>query len=160
MRIPFSKRAYRRPGELAADLAQVVAEPAALGGLALGISLEHGLREAVMLSVTGVNDARYCRAVHRKLARAAGLTDAQIEGALAGDFSEYSPRQQSALEFARQTATRNGTCTSSQWRGLVAEQGETRARAIWLTIRLMRVANLTSNAVDGLITEWTRGRLG
>jgi AhpD family alkylhydroperoxidase len=160
MRIPFSKRAYQGPGELAADLVQVVSEPAALGRLALGVSMGHGLREALMLAVTGVNDARYCRAVHRKLAKAAGLTEAQIEGALSGDYSEYSPRQQSALEFARQTAMQNGTCTSSQWRDLVAEQGEANAKAIWLTIRLMRVANLTSNAVDGLFTEWTRGRLG
>lgn len=158
MRVPFSKRMFLSVREFAGELGALVAKPRQTAAMMLGFPITPRVREALMLVVTGVNDCRYCRAVHRPLGRVTGLNSEQVAGALAGDFRAFSSELLPALKFAREWAKRNGVCTPAEWAEMIHHYGLPKSEIIMQVLRTIRFCNLSGNTVDGLINEVSRGR--
>lgn len=62
--------------------------------------------EKIMLSVTQVNDRRYCRYGHLHMALQAGVSEPEIQHLLIGDLGTFPKEESIALAFAQHTLTR------------------------------------------------------
>ena len=59
-----------------------------------------GLKELVVVAVSGINRCDYCLASHSVLAGRAGATQEEIEAARDGRYSAFDERERTALEYA------------------------------------------------------------
>lgn len=63
------------------------------------------LRELLILVTAAALGSAYQVREHRHLARLAGMSDDEIESALAGDWGQFSAEERAAMEFARVVTT-------------------------------------------------------
>lgn len=122
--------------------------------------IDSAFRERIMLAVTGVNDCRYCRFVHTRLARAAGITRSEADRILAGDFQDAPEEERGALEFARRWAERNAQEDPADKKLLIERYGQPKADQIEMCCRLIRIGNLSGNTLDSVLFKVSGGRLG
>jgi uncharacterized peroxidase-related enzyme len=64
--------------------------------------LERRIKEMIYLAVSYVNECAYCRNDHLKGARAAGLTDTEIQRIETENNQDFTPKEQAALRYARE----------------------------------------------------------
>lgn len=81
------------------------------GALSRGL-LPAGLREQIALAVAELNACDYCLSAHSALGRAAGLSDAELEGSRHGEAMD--PRARAALRFAQAVVERRGGVSDGQ----------------------------------------------
>ena len=65
-------------------------------------ALDRKLKEMVYLTVSTVNECKYCTAAHLKGARKAGLSEREIEDLRSETNQNFTPAQQTALHYARE----------------------------------------------------------
>ena len=70
------------------------------------------LREQLALAVGNAQGCRYCVAFHTQLGKRAGLSDVELDLARRGRAP--APRDEAALQFARQLAEHRGAVTDAQ----------------------------------------------
>lgn len=117
---------------------------------AAGKRLSRAFAEEIMLSVTQVNDCRYCRFAHTRLALKAGIPEEDLLKILQGSLGQSPQERVQALAFARHYAESGGRPQAGAWRSLVAFYGQETARDILATTRAIHYANLLGNTFDRL----------
>ncbi len=152
----FSRRVYTLPGFLAALLDGAAHLPE-LARAARGGRVSRAQAEKIMLAVTQVNNCRYCRLGHSYAASRAGVSRAEIESLLAGDWSPFPAQETAALAFARHYAESEEQPDPAAWEALVAACGPAQARDALAYMRMITIGNLLGNTFDALLSR-LRGR--
>lgn len=112
------------------------------------------LREKVMLSVTGVNDCRYCTFVHSNLARLLGVTDEQVKDILRHETVIEIPKEErAAIEFAQHYAQTKKSPDADKVDALFKAYGEKKAREIILYLDSIYFSNLSGNTFDAFLSR-------
>lgn len=116
-----------------------------------GGRVDRRFAERLMLAVTQVNECRYCRAYHSRMAREAGLGEAELSGLLAGDFAGAPPEQRLALVFAQGYAESHEQVDPAEWARLEAAYGPQAARDILAYLRVITMGNLLGNTWEAVL---------
>ncbi len=66
----------------------------------IGRTLERRLYELVYIRVSMINACRYCLQHHLASSKRAGVTPEDWQSLKSGDYSKFSPQEQTALKFA------------------------------------------------------------
>ena len=113
-----------------------------------------------MLTVTAVNQCRYCAYGHTRLALRAGVPREEIHFLLGGAIRDVPAREIPALLYARHWAERDARPDPEARHTLEQTYGPETAAAIDVVLRAIRIGNLTGSAFDALLCRASRGRFG
>lgn len=114
-----------------------------------------------MLTVTAVNQCRYCRDFHYLMAARAGIKLEEAYDINNGKDCDTTPEnQRPALEYARQWALDGGDFKANAMQKLSEHYDESTITAIELAIRGIWIGNLSGNTWDYWLYRLTFGRLG
>jgi AhpD family alkylhydroperoxidase len=155
----FPKRFYHNPIHFLQDLAYILTNAARTRALVRG-SISPTFRERLMMAVTSVNEYRYCAHFHAQVALVSGISRAEIEQILDGEFSRAPEREIPALLYAQHWAETNAQPDPAVRAKFVATYGDDTARAIEYVLRMIRVGNLLGNTFDYVLYRLSFGRLG
>lgn len=156
----FKRRRYRSVGSLLRDLSAILTRAkAALETIHAG-RLSASFRERLMLTVTSVNECRYCARFHSAQARLAGLGAFEVSSLLGGTVGGAPPEEVPALLYALHWAERDGLPDEAMREQLFEFYGEHEAKAIELALVLIRSGNLLGNSWDYLLYRLSFGRWG
>jgi len=120
-----------------------------------GKVIDKGFSERVMLAVTQVNGCRYCSYFHTGEALKNGMSKAEVEALLNGEFGDAPTDELVALLFAQHYAETVGTPDHDAWQQVVNTYGPEKAKAILTAIRVIMVGNLHGNMIDALRSRLT-----
>lgn len=123
-------------------------------------SISAAFRERLILTVTVVNQCRYCAYGHTRLALRAGVPREEIEFLLGGAIRDLPEREFPALVYARHWAESDACPDPEAKHTLEQTYGPETAAAIDVVLRAIRIGNLTGNAFDALLCRASRGRFG
>lgn len=113
-----------------------------------------------MLTVTEVNGCRYCEYAHAKWALAAGVRPADVEALAVGQLDGCPPEEIPALLYAQHWAETNARPASEARQRVLETYGQAKLEGIELSMRMIRVGNLTGNTWDYLMYRASLGRWG
>ena len=113
-----------------------------------------------MLTVTEVNGCRYCEFAHARMALAAGVTRADVEALAVGQLDGCPPDEIPALLYAQHWAETGARPDPEARRRVLETYGQAKTEAIELSMRMIRVGNLTGNTWDYLMYRVSFGRWG
>jgi AhpD family alkylhydroperoxidase len=156
----YQRRFYHRPSELAHDLRALLRERSGIRALKSGALIDRAFQERVMLTVTEVNGCRYCAYAHSRIALAAGVAQADVDALAGGDLQGSPPEQIPALLYAQHWAETDGRPDPEARQTVLETYGPAKTEAIELSMRMIRVGNLTGNAWDHLTYRVSFGHLG
>ncbi len=156
----FRRRTYRRWGQLWSDLRFLARRRSIVLGLLRGKPISPAFRERLMLTVTAVNDCRYCAHLHSRLALRAGLSPEDSERLLGGTVEPSPVEERVALQYARHWAERDALPDPDARARLVEVYCGLGAEQIEVVLHLIRLGNLTGNTWDFLLYRLSGGRLG
>ena len=156
----FDRRTYRNPAALAKDLARVLAKSGQVVRLMRGQSIDPAFRERLMLTVTAVNQCRYCTYEHARQALVAGVRFEEVEALSNGILDECPPAELPALLYARHWAETDGDPDLEARRHLLQLYGDETAQAVELALTVIRMGNLGGNTLDHILYRISFGRLG
>lgn len=145
-----SRRFYRSPAALLADLRVLLSRPAILRSAAQG-AVDMAFRERLMLVVTAVNRCPYCSYAHSRQALLNGISEQEIE-LLQNLAFEGSPAHEiPALLYAQHWAERDGSPEPVVRQRVMDLYDQPTFHKIELVLRLIRMANLVGNAFHHLV---------
>ncbi len=156
----FPKRTYSGIGDMARDLAWPLRNRQQLRQALRGGLVSPQFRERLMMSITAVNQCRYCSYYHAQESLRAGLPPEEVRQLLDGDISHAPDDELPALLYAQHWAERNGRPDPAARHKLLDAYGPERAAAIETVLRMIRTGNLLGNSTDWLLFKLTLGRLG
>ena len=156
----YQRRFYYRPSELAHDLRALLRERSGIKALKSGAPIDRAFKERLMLTVTEANRCRYCAYAHARIALAAGVTRADVDALAGGDFRGSPPEQIPALLYAQHWAETDGRPDPEARQRVLETYGQAKTEAIELSMRMIRVGNLTGNTWDHLIYRVSFGHWG
>ncbi len=113
-----------------------------------------------MLTVTEVNGCRYCEYAHARMALAAGVTRADVEALGVGRLDGCPPEEIPALLYAQHWAEMGAEPEPEARQRVLETYGQAKTEAIELSMRMIRVGNLTGNTWDYLMYRASFGRWG
>ncbi|MBL6974931.1 MAG: carboxymuconolactone decarboxylase family protein [Deltaproteobacteria bacterium] len=146
-----SKKTYR-PSEFFRDLFGVVKGLPSLAGAVTHRRVGGALREKVMLAVTGVNECRYCAAIHSSLARKLNVSEEDIGRIMeSGTGADPDNDDQPAIHFAAHYAQTNQHPDPDMVSMIRETYGPERAAELLHYMRMIYFANLTGNTFDALL---------
>jgi AhpD family alkylhydroperoxidase len=116
-------------------------------------SISRAFAEKIMLSVTQVNDCRYCRYGHLHMALQAGVSEPEIQHLLIGDLGTFPKEESIALAFAQHYAEQGDHPEPAAWDRLVDYYGLETAGDILAYIRMITFGNLSGNTFDALLNR-------
>ena len=149
------RRAYRNLGEVSADLSYLTRHWRTLWSLRRASDVPPAFRERLMLTVTGVNQCRYCAHVHAQLGVRAGLDRSEADALLGGTVHDAPDHERPALYYALHWAERDAAPETIARRELAEIYGTATAERIEAVLRTIRVGNLAGNAWDRLLCKVT-----
>ena len=152
-------RRYRGIAEFGGDIAYVARHLRAASSLTLGRGLTPTFRERLMLVVTSVNQCRYCAAFHTGVARTAGISHDEIKAVLAGVVDDCPEHEALALAYARNWAENDGRSDPVIRQQVVDYYGPATAHYIDVTLRMIRIGNLTWNTIDAVAHRVSGGKI-
>ncbi len=124
--------AVRLGRDLATHLPHVLRN---LGELRTGFrGFPRGTQPALMLRQAKLLGCPVCRAIFPKLARKAGLTDAEVEAALHGDLERLPPGIGAALAWVEAVIAADG---GEPWQETPLSEGERRFLTFWTRFDLL-----------------------
>lgn len=153
----FPKRIYHNPIHLFQDVACLFNH--ASHARARG-SVSPAFRERLMMAVTSVNACRYCARFHAQVALTTGISRAEIDQILEGEFNHAPEHEFPALLYAQHWAETNAQPDPAARAQFVQVYGDDTARAIERVLRMIRIGNLTGNTFDYILDRLSFGRLG
>ena len=103
-------------------------------------------KELVYLSVSLLNKCLYCSVHHKKGAKAAGVSDAEIAALEAENYAGFTEKEQAALNFAREL-TRTATVSEAMRARVLESYNNEQLVELDLIVGL---ANLTNRVNNGL----------
>ena len=111
--------------------------------------------------VTEVNQCRYCKTFHSKLATHAGVSHTELQYYAEGQISPQTPPEEiAALQYARRWAEHHAEMDIDNYRMLEESYDASTATAIDLAVRLIWIGNLSGNTWDYWLYRLSFGRLG
>ena len=156
----YQKRYYRQLSAFWRDLRVLAHDFRQIRALRTGKMIDKAFRERLMLAVTAVNGCRYCAYAHAKMALVAGVTQEDVDALAGGSLCAAPPEQIPALLYAQHWAETDASPDASVRQTVLETYGEERLRAIELSMRTIRVANLLGNTADYLLYRVSFGRWG
>ena len=156
----FRKRHYHRFGDFRRDLGVLMRGRREMKALRSSEPIDKAFQERLMLAVTEVNGCRYCAYAHAKMALSAGLTQADVEALAGGGLDGAPPEQLPALLYAQHWAENDAAPEPEIQQRILDTYGLEKARAIELSLRMIRVGNLLGNTADYLLYRASWGRWG
>jgi AhpD family alkylhydroperoxidase len=160
MRAKFNKRLYHSFGEFIADMRYVFARRDKMKTLMRGETISLAFRERLMMAVTEVNGCRYCNYYHTRLALDAGISAEELADIGAKSFASSPPEEQPALLYAQHWAESNAKPDAEAVARIRQIYGEETAELIDLSLRVIRVGNLSGNLFDYILFIFSFGRVG
>jgi AhpD family alkylhydroperoxidase len=156
----FRRRTYHNLSEIWADFRFIVARRALIRN-AMRELLSPAFRERLMLSVTQVNQCRYCSAFHSQEALKAGLDREELATLLAGQIPAGTPQDEiPALLYALHWAESNAQPDPQAVQRLLERYGTEVSEAIHIVLRMIRMGNLLGNTADYILYRLTFGHVG
>jgi AhpD family alkylhydroperoxidase len=156
----YPRRYYHRPSGLAHDLRALLRERRGIKALRDGTLVDRAFQERLMLAVTEVNGCRYCAYAHARMALAAGVSRADVDALARGELDGSPPGQVAALLYAQHWAETDAKPDPEVRLRVLETYGQAKTEAIELSMRLIRVGNLTGNTWDYLMYRVSSGRWG
>ncbi len=158
--VKFNRRMYQSVGEFLTDLRTIISRRREIRTLMQGDVITPAFRERLMLTVTAVNNCRYCSYGHARAALSEGVSQEEIEALGKGHFDGSPAEEIPAMLYAQHWAEMNGDPESSVRDQIVARYGEPAVDAMELAMRMIRMGNLSGNTFDYLVHRISFGRLG
>ena len=159
MQPTFGKRLYPSLRAFLRDLQFILQRRSKIKQLMKSQVVDAAFRERLMLAVTEVNGCRYCSYYHTRLALSAGVTQEEVSGIAAQSFEHCPPGQQAALLYAQHWAESEANPDPDLRRQFLTRYGEGPGEQIELSLRMIRVGNLTGNLLDYLLFKLSFGRI-
>lgn len=156
----FNRRLYRSLSEFLIDVRVLISRRRDVGPLMRGDVITPAFRERLMLTVTAVNNCRYCSYGHARAALSEGVPQEEIEALGNGFFNDSPTEEIPAMLYAQHWAEMNGKPEPSVRDQVVARYGEQVVNTMELAMRMIRVGNLSGNTLDYLLHRISFGRLG
>ncbi|MBN1582774.1 MAG: carboxymuconolactone decarboxylase family protein [Anaerolineae bacterium] len=156
----FRRRTYHNLYEIWADFRFIVTRRA-LVKKAMRELLSPAFRERLMLTVTQVNQCRYCRSFHSQQALEAGLDRDELAALLDGQIPADTPQDEiPALVYALHWAENNARPDRQAVQHLAEVYGTEMSEAIHIVLRMIRMGNLSGNTADYILYRLTLGHAG
>jgi uncharacterized peroxidase-related enzyme len=109
--------------------------------------VERRLKEMLYLAVSFVNECDYCTRHHVKSARDAGLTEQQIHEIQTEQGQNFTPKEQSALHYAREITRTSAVDDDTRYR-LQEQFSNDQFVEITMVVALANFTNRFSNGID------------
>jgi len=156
----FGRRTYQNIGEFLSDVWFLLRNVRQILVMTVRGTISPSFRERLMLAVIAVYRCRYCTWVHTRASLREGLKRDEIKSLLAGSVNHCPDDEALAVLYAQHWADANGEPTPESLKMLVDAHGEEKAKAINITLRMIRVGNLTGNTWDHMLHRVSFGKLG
>ncbi len=106
-----------------------------------------------MLSVTAVNECRYCTHAYSKEALKHGIVQLELERILSGRFEECPGREIPAILYAQHWAESDGHPPAEALDELKKNYSPQEIEYIHLYLRMIRLGNLAGNSWDYMLSR-------
>jgi AhpD family alkylhydroperoxidase len=156
----YRRRRYETFGQFYSELAFLLKNRRLLKQAMLPNNISGKFRQRLMLAVTSVNRCRYCAAYHSRVSLSAGLSKEEITELLDGSVQDCPTEELPALLYARNWAEQNGQVDRAAFAELAAIYGLEKAEWIELSLKTIRMGNLSGNTFDYLLCKLSGGRFG
>ena len=110
-----------------------------------------------MLSVTAVNNCRFCSYVHTKQALLSGLSKEETAMLLNGVIDNCPDKEIAALFYAQHWADTDANQDPKAKQKLVETYGKDTTEVIELVLRVIRMGNLVGNTLDYFLYRFSFG---
>jgi AhpD family alkylhydroperoxidase len=154
------KRTYKSPGEFFSDQIFLLKKAGRIWDLTRKKVLSKAFRERLILAVTSVYGCRYCNWLHTRIALRSGVNAEQATLLLKGSVDNCPEEEAVALVYAQHWADCDARPDKEAIDRLIKTYGLEKAEAIDLTLRMIRVGNLTGNTWDAFLARISFGVLG
>ena len=158
MKSKFNKRLYKNFGEFAVDIRYILSRREQIKVLMAGEQVSSAFRERLMMAVTEVNGCRYCSYYHTRQALEAGISPEELAEIGEKSFANSPSEEQPALLYAQHWAESNAQPDPEAVERLHEIYGEETGELIDLSLRMIRVGNLTGNLFDYILFILSFGR--
>lgn len=116
----------------------------------IGRTLERRLYELVYIRVSMINACRYCLQHHLASSKRAGVTSEDWQSLKSGDYSKFSPQEQTALKFAEKLTLESRNIDDADFAEL--KQHFSEEQIVDLDV-LVALVNFTNRITDPLGAE-------
>lgn len=116
----------------------------------IGRTLERRLYELVYIRVSMINACRYCLQHHLASSKRAGVTPEDWQALKSGDYSKFSPQEQTALKFAEKLTLESRNVNDADFAELKQHLSE--EQIVDLDV-LVALVNFTNRITDPLGAE-------
>ncbi len=142
----FNKRKYNSFTEFFSDLLFLIKNFRLINS-----DLSKDLRHKLMLTVTGVNDCRYCSYVHSRIALINGFNKSEVNQLLAGLPVNESDNNIKLLLYAQHYAETRGNPSDDVVNALIKFYGNDMIARVNYFLRLIKLGNYVGNCFDYLL---------
>lgn len=151
MKAKFNKRLYKNFREFWAEIIYIFSHRDQIKTLMHSEDISPAFRERLMMAVTEVNGCRYCSYYHSRLALEAGIPPEELAEIGEKSFAGSPPDEQPALLYAQHWAENNAQPAPDALARIQNIYGEETTELIDLSLRMIRVGNLTGNLLDYIL---------
>ena len=152
------RRIYSDFGQLWEDASFAIKNRKKIGLVMKGDLISPDFRERLMLTVTAVNNCRFCKHVHTKQALLSGISKEETEMLLKGVIDNCPEKEITALFYAQHWADTDANPDPKAKQKLVETYGKDTVEVIELVLRVIRMGNLAGNTWDYLLYRLSFGR--
>ena len=142
------RNVYDNFGEFFEDTRFALTNRKKIGQVMKGNLIDPAFRERLMLTVTSVNNCRFCSYVHSKQALLSGLSKEETEMLLKGVIENCPEKEVPALFYAQHWADTDAKPDPKARHKLVETYGKDTVEVIELVLRVIRMGNLVGNTWD------------
>ena len=156
----FDRRYYQKFSTFTADLKAIMSKRDQMRPLMRGELIDAAFRERLMLTVTAVNDCRYCSYAHAKQALVAGIDQDEIKALLDGMMEGYPENELPALCYAQHWAETQGRTNPAAREQFTKNYDAKTVKAIEMALHTIQMGNLLGNTADYILYRLSFGRFG
>lgn len=149
--VPAFRKRFYTPRPFLRDLGQILTHLPAFAESARSKRVSRAFAEKIMISVTAVNDCRYCARFHTALALREGIPPNQIEQILSAELGDFPEEEAVALAFAQHWAEMAGQPDPEVERSFRDYYGPQVSTDILHWMRMINFGNLTGNTWDAIL---------
>ena len=135
-------------GQFFEDTSFAITNRKKIGQVMKGNLISPAFRERLMLTVTSVNNCRFCSYVHSKQALLSGLSKEETEMLLKGVVENCLEKEVAALFYAQHWGDTDANPDPKAKQKLVKTYGMDTVEVIELVLRVIRMGNLVGNTWD------------
>ena len=142
------RKVYENAGQFFADTSFAIKNRKKIGLVMKGNLISPAFRERLMLTVTSVNNCRFCSYVHSKQALLSGISREETEMLLKGVIENCPEQEVAALFYAQHWADTDADPDPKAKNKLIETYGKDTVEVIELVLRVIRMGNLAGNSWD------------